>query len=204
MTGLTGTVVSSLRYTPYGATRWSSGPFPTDRRFTGQQEEVTLGVDDDDPREPGRLLHTPIARHCAIIKRSRQLLLTRLIRYYKEYDMGFIVHITSRSDWEAAQGTGEYRADSLNLQGFIYCSTPEQVVEVANGLYRGQTGLVLLVIDPAQLRHEVRYEDCYDTGLLFPHLYGPLNPEAVVAVVDFPPQTDGTFALPAALQELIP
>lgn len=118
--------------------------------------------------------------------------------------MSLIVHITYRSDWEAAQPAGEYRADSLKLQGFIHCSTPEQVVEVANGLYRGQTGLVLLVIDPARLRHEVRYEDCYDTGLLFPHLYGPLNLEAVVAVVDFPPQSDGTFGLPVAWQEPVP
>jgi len=45
-TTVTGTLVSQRRYLPYGETRWSSGPFPTDRRFTGQREEVTLGVYD--------------------------------------------------------------------------------------------------------------------------------------------------------------
>jgi len=45
-TSVTGTLVSQRRSLPYGETRWSSGPFPTDRRFTGQREEVTLGVYD--------------------------------------------------------------------------------------------------------------------------------------------------------------
>ena len=45
-TTVTGTLLSQRRYLPYGETRWSSGPFPTDRRFTGQREEVTLGVYD--------------------------------------------------------------------------------------------------------------------------------------------------------------
>lgn len=117
--------------------------------------------------------------------------------------MGVIVHITSREAWEAARVAGEYRAESLDLQGFIHCSTPGQVMEVANNLHSGQTGLVLLVVDPARLRHELRYEDCYDTGLQFPHIYGPLNLDAVIRLVDFPPQTDGTFALPPELQELL-
>lgn len=46
------------------------------------------------------------------------------------------------------QPSGEYRCRSLDSEGFILCSTPDQVVEVANYLFRGQRGLVLLVIDP--------------------------------------------------------
>jgi len=41
-TTVTGTLLSQRRYLPYGETRWSSGPFPTDRRFTGQREESVL------------------------------------------------------------------------------------------------------------------------------------------------------------------
>lgn len=107
-----------------------------------------------------------------------------------------ILHITHRPDWEAAQATGEYRADSLAAEGFIHCSTVEQVLGPANEFYRSQDDLVLLVIDPARLAAELVYEDSYQTGTAFPHIYGPLNLDAVTDVVPFPPRPDGTFELP--------
>ncbi|HSM54977.1 MAG TPA: DUF952 domain-containing protein, partial [Candidatus Sulfomarinibacteraceae bacterium] len=81
------------------------------------------------------------------------------------------------------------------------CSTPEQVVGVANALYRGQSDLVLLAIDTGKARPSVRYEDCYETGQEFPHLYGPLNLDAVAQVLPFAADGEGHFMLPAALGE---
>ncbi len=106
-----------------------------------------------------------------------------------------ILHITQRVSWQAAQTGDYYHADSLRTEGFIHCSLPSQVVGVANALYRGQRGLVLLVIAAERVEAEVRYEDCYTTGQQFPHIYGPLNLAAVLKVVEFVPQEDGTFTL---------
>jgi uncharacterized protein (DUF952 family) len=106
-----------------------------------------------------------------------------------------IFHITSRAQWEAAQARGAYRGDTLDAEGFIHSSTREQVLRVADARFRGRRGLVLLCIDPALVRAEIRYEP--SGGERFPHLYGPLNLEAVVRVVPFEPQADGTFRLPA-------
>ena len=108
-----------------------------------------------------------------------------------------ILHITRLVDWEAAQALGDYRLDSLEIEGFIHCSTPEQVLGPANEFYRGQSGLVLLVIDPERLAAELVYEDSYHVGTAFPHIYGPLNLDAVTSVVPFPAGADGTFELPA-------
>ena len=107
-----------------------------------------------------------------------------------------ILHITRRADWETAVATPPYHADSLQSEGFIHCSTPAQVLSVANNLYRGQTGLVLLIIDSSKVEPDVVYEDCYETGQQFPHIYGPLNVDAVVRVVDFLPNADGSFSMP--------
>jgi uncharacterized protein (DUF952 family) len=109
----------------------------------------------------------------------------------------FIYHIAPRTSWSAAQKLGAYSADSLASQGFIHCSKIDQVLRVANAIYLGQPGLVLLEIDLTALRPEVRWEPGTDKpDELFPHIYGPLNVEAVVRVLDFPPAPDGTFRLP--------
>jgi uncharacterized protein (DUF952 family) len=108
-----------------------------------------------------------------------------------------IIHATSRTSWLAAQGSGAYTADSLEAQGFIHCSKATQVLRVVNTYYAGQRGLVLLVIDPARLTSELRWEPGADLASeLFPHIYGPLNLDAVVKVVDLEPGPDGIFSLP--------
>jgi len=94
-----------------------------------------------------------------------------------------LYHITDHQNWNAAQDTGAYRADSLESEGFIHCSTQDQVVRVANALYRGQANLLLLVIDPDRVQPEIRYEDSHGSGELFPHIYGPLNLDAVSVTV---------------------
>lgn len=111
-----------------------------------------------------------------------------------------ILHITTQEEWKTALDAGSYRADSLEMEGFIHCSTAEQVIGVANERFHGRAGLVLLCIAPAHLDAALIYEDCYETGQLFPHIYGPLNLNAVAAVVDFPPGADGNFTLPVEVE----
>ena len=117
-----------------------------------------------------------------------------------------IYHIVARDDWDAALAAGSYRPPSLEAQGFVHCSTREQVVETANRFFHGQDGLVLLCIQASRLRPPLRYEPPDMQGhtastqqALFPHLYGALNPEAVVRVLPFPSRADGSFALPPEL-----
>jgi uncharacterized protein (DUF952 family) len=115
-----------------------------------------------------------------------------------------IYHITSQNDWQAAQAAGEYRAPSLATEGFIHCSTLSQVLPVAENFYQGQSGLVALVVDPAQLSSDLKWEPPsggtpppgVPDGELFPHIYGPINFDAVVRVLDLESNSDGEFTLP--------
>jgi uncharacterized protein (DUF952 family) len=94
-----------------------------------------------------------------------------------------ILHITPRAKWDQAAPRGEYRGDTLATEGFIHCSTPEQLPWVVEKFYKGQTGLVVLRIDPEMLKAALNWENPHDASNLFPHIYGPLNADAVVEVV---------------------
>ena len=107
-----------------------------------------------------------------------------------------IYHIVSKSDWASMGDSPLYRGDTLDTEGFIHCSTLEQVLDTANYLFKGREDLALLQIDPEKLKSPLKYEDAGD-GRLFPHIYGPMEVDAVVAVADFPPNPDGSFDLPA-------
>ncbi len=91
-----------------------------------------------------------------------------------------IYHITTREAWEAVDDA--YQADTLASEGFIHCSTTAQLKGVAEVRFAGRPGLVLLSIDPDRVRPEIR---CEGSGGSFPHIYGPLNRDAVLLVDDF-------------------
>ena len=116
-----------------------------------------------------------------------------------------ILHITTASEWAAAQKAGEYRAPSLETEGFIHCSTPAQVVHVGDWFYRDIPDLVLLCIDPAELTSEVMWEASADSFAgEFPHVYGSIAIEAVQAAVPWTRGENG-FEIPDqvhALEEL--
>ncbi len=110
--------------------------------------------------------------------------------------MAIIFHITKREAWERANASGTYRTEMFPLEGFIHCSTREQVIAVADIRFRGQAGLVLLSIDTDKVTPEIRYENLEGGQQQFPHIYGELNVSAVVNVARFEPEAGGNFTLP--------
>ena len=103
----------------------------------------------------------------------------------------FLVHLCTRTAWQIALQSGRYQPASLSNEGFIHISRPDQILKVANAFYRGLQDAILLWIDPARLQAELRWEAV--DGDVFPHLYGTLNLEAVVAVSALLPDEDGFF-----------
>jgi uncharacterized protein (DUF952 family) len=93
-----------------------------------------------------------------------------------------VYHITTNKAWQAAQKLGFYEAPSLTAEGFIHCSYAHQVLETAALYYQGQTGLLLLEIQPSDLSAPLKIEPSRQ-GQNFPHLYGALNLGAVVQVL---------------------
>ncbi|MBI3160547.1 MAG: DUF952 domain-containing protein [Chloroflexi bacterium] len=102
-----------------------------------------------------------------------------------------ILHICPRADWEATQAAGEYRAESLGTEGYIHCSIDEQLERVANYFFAGQSDLVVLRIAAPRVKSPVRWDPAGD--MLFPHIYGPLNLDAVLEVEALNPDAQGLF-----------
>lgn len=92
-----------------------------------------------------------------------------------------IYHITTNSYWVTQRESSVYEAESLATEGFIHLSTKEQVAGVLERYYQNIPDLLLLHVDPAKLTAELRYEAATNNEL-FPHLYGPINRDAVISI----------------------
>jgi uncharacterized protein (DUF952 family) len=109
--------------------------------------------------------------------------------------MRAIYHLVLRGVWEANPGR-PYRADSLASEGFIHCSFAPQVAGSANRFYADATDLLLLHIDAERLSSPLR-EEASGTGEIFPHIYGPLNRDAVARVEALSRGPDGRWQFSA-------
>lgn len=101
-----------------------------------------------------------------------------------------IYHLAFRSDWEAGVGTGEYRAPSLAEEGFIHASgDEEQMLRVAGRLFAGRTDLLVLDVDTERLDEgSPVVREPARSGEMYPHVYGPISPDAVVRIRSLAPE----------------
>ena len=110
-----------------------------------------------------------------------------------------IYHLAFRADWEAGLAVGEYCAPSLAEEGFIHASgDEEQMLRVAERLFAGRDDLLVLDVDTDKLPEDSPViREPARSGEIYPHVYGPINPDSVVRVRALVPDADnpGTFTL---------
>jgi uncharacterized protein (DUF952 family) len=94
-----------------------------------------------------------------------------------------IYHITTRAEWTAAKEKGSYEAPSLATEGFIHCCELKQMRGVLKRYYEGKKNLVALEINTDLLQSPLRYEKAPSVNEDFPHVYGPINVNAVEEVM---------------------
>jgi uncharacterized protein (DUF952 family) len=107
-----------------------------------------------------------------------------------------IYHICRRDEWQRAKDGEGYTGSSQDqADGFIHFSARDQIEASAAKHRAGQDGLVLLAVDPAALGEALRWEASRG-GALFPHLYGAMPRDAVIAVHDLPLAASGRHVFP--------
>src|SRR5690606_12864163 len=93
-----------------------------------------------------------------------------------------LIYILCEPDaYETARKTGVYYHPSLKAEGFIHASPPNHLTRVANAYYSKALELVVMAVDPSRIRTAVRWEPS-SHGEIYPHIYGPLNMDAVTNV----------------------
>lgn len=92
-----------------------------------------------------------------------------------------IYHITTVTDWDSRPNQGDFFSKDFDREKFIHCCTPDQLAGVLDRYFKNQNNLVLIHLDETRLRAELKYEPATNNEL-FPHLYGGINPEAVIKV----------------------
>ena len=94
---------------------------------------------------------------------------------------GIAYKIAEAADWTAMLETGRYGGSALDrADGFIHLSTPGQLDATAAKHFAGKDDLVLVTVDLTEVMDILKWEPSRG-GDLFPHLYGDLPREAVLA-----------------------
>jgi uncharacterized protein (DUF952 family) len=107
--------------------------------------------------------------------------------------LSMIYHIVVESDLRAQFDGRVYTPSGLHQDGFVHCAFEPSAVPVANDYFAGAAGRVLVLeIDPNRLTSDTRYEAAaptlsggsshLETASQFPHVYGPIQKEAITAV----------------------
>jgi uncharacterized protein (DUF952 family) len=106
-----------------------------------------------------------------------------------------IFHLAEKVTWEACLKQDFYVCKSFSQEGFIHCSTLQQLTATANRYYSNRNDLVLLCLDENALQSPLLYEKAASTGELFPHIYGNINKTAIRKLLVILPDETGTFDL---------
>jgi uncharacterized protein (DUF952 family) len=109
------------------------------------------------------------------------------------------LHLMLEADWVSMRPGESVRPASLATEGFAHCTTGEELMlRVANSFYRGLPGdVVAVVIDPDRVAAPIKWE--FPPGAdphaatPFPHIYGPINHDAIVGIRRFQRGTDGSY-----------
>lgn len=120
--------------------------------------------------------------------------------------MQTIISISRKDLWRKAQKTGKYTQStihqSLDEIGFIHCTNPDQTMDIIPR-FKDEKDVILLLIDSSKLTSELKFEAAKsDRPGSFPHIYGPLNTNAVYKVVEITKNSEDNFQTPLEISNL--
>lgn len=91
--------------------------------------------------------------------------------------------LMGQAEYQHAKVAGALTRSSLDSEGFIHACAKSQLARVSNKHYVNVADLLVLSVQKDKVSVEIKWEPA--TGGLYPHIYGPMNMDAVVNVESF-------------------
>lgn len=112
--------------------------------------------------------------------------------------MRLTYHGTPKEYYQSLDPNQPYLPREFAQDGFIHCTDGREAVSIILTInYRNEPGeWVILYIDQDKVTVPIKYED---PAGIYPHIYGPLNRDAIVAVAEAGRSPEGVFLLPPLL-----
>jgi len=114
-----------------------------------------------------------------------------------------ILHALLQSEWDSYKHKTLYGEHSVDKEGFIHCSDIHTFHRVAPNFKNITEPMVLLCIDTTKLKPLVKWEDLYNEGEEYLHIYGMLNIDAVTDVLPFLRDENSDLVLNFKLQQIL-
>ena len=107
-----------------------------------------------------------------------------------------VFKICTIDEWAIADMMGVFSGSEADLaDGFIHLSSADTIEATAAKHFAGQDDLLLIGVEPDKLGESLKWEHT-ESGILFPHLYGTLDPALTTWVIPMPIGESGVHVLP--------
>lgn len=114
-------------------------------------------------------------------------------RMFAGGDDPLIYLLMNPPDFDRATAAGEWDPPSRAAEGFVHASPADQLTRVANKHYAAFDEVVVVALALDRVRPEVVWEPA--TGGLYPHIYGPVNLDAVAGTERVRKGSDGMYVI---------
>jgi len=122
---------------------------------------------------------------------EQQALSNIFVRMFAGLTDPYIYLLSSQAEYQQALNAGTLIRDSLKSEGFIHATPKSQLNRLANKYYKEKLSPLILMVDKKLITAQVKWEPA--TGGLYPHIYGPLNINAVTKIEEISLAEDGNF-----------
>lgn len=114
-----------------------------------------------------------------------------------------IAHCMKKSNWNKIKDESYWGHQNIENEGFIHCSPIQYLWRVLPNFEKEKEELVIICIDEEKLEAEVKYEDDGNYGRSYPHVYGAINKDAVIRVLDYLKDEQGHYMKNPELYDII-